>query len=188
MKLRRGFKKEAEAIAVELRTELGLASEAPLCPWALARHLEITIYTLQTVRQYEPEAAVYLLGKGTSYFSAVTLFSGRHGYSRFICHNESHSPKRQRANLSHELAHAILLHPPTLIFQCDPMTEEEAKWLGPALLVTAAAAKKIAREGTDLETAANHYAVSVELLRMRVNVTGASLIERRRSAKQRPVQ
>ena len=47
MKLRRGFKKESEEIAVELRNELGLAPEAALCPWALAHHLEIPVYTLE---------------------------------------------------------------------------------------------------------------------------------------------
>ena len=59
MKLRRGFKKESEEIAVELRRELGLAPEAALCRWELARHLEIAVYTLATVQQCEPEAAAY---------------------------------------------------------------------------------------------------------------------------------
>lgn len=180
MKLRRGFKKESEEIAVELRSELGLPPDAPLCPWKLAGHLEIPVHTLATAQEYDPESVAYLLGEGRNYFSAVTLFSGRSGYSRFICHNESHAPTRQRANLSHELAHAILLHPATRIFECDPMAEEEAKWLGPTLLVTAAATNRIVNDRLDHETAAKRYGVSVELLRMRINVTGANLIARRK--------
>lgn len=188
MKLRRGFKKESEEIAVELRSELGLAPDAPLCPWKLAEHLEIPVHTLKSAKHYDPEAVAYLTGVGSNYFSAVTLFSGRRGFSRFICHNESHAPSRQRANLSHELAHALLLHPATLIFECDPMTEEEAKWLGPTLLVPAAATKRIAEQGLNRIEAAKHYGVSDDLLRMRLNVTGAELIVRRKLARLKPNQ
>lgn len=186
MKLRRGFKKESEEIAVELRTELGLAADDPICPWRLASHLEIPVYTLESVRLHEPQAVRYLLERGNKHFSAVTLFGGRFGRSRFICHNESHAPSRQRANLSHELAHAVLLHPPTLLFKCDPAIEEEANWLGPALLVTASAARKIVNERIVHTVAADHFGVSVDVIRMRVNVTGAALIARRRSAQQKP--
>lgn len=182
MKLRHGFKTEADKIAVELRSELELTADAPLCPWTLAHHLEIPVYTLAAAQKHEPRAVSYLLSKGSKHFSAVTLFGGRHGQSRFICHNESHALPRQRSNLAHELAHAILLHPPTLIFECDPMTEEEAKWMGPTLLVTAAAAKKIAIDAIDFSTAAERYGVSVDLIRMRVNVTGGTVIAKRRLA------
>ncbi len=180
MKLRHGFKTEAEKIAVELREELELTADAPLCPWRLARHLEIPVYTLEEAKVREPASVRYLLTRGSKHFSAVTLFGGRFGHSRFICHNESHAPTRQRSNLAHELAHAILLYPPTLIFHCDPMTEEDAKWMGPTLLVTAAAARKIAIDGSDFSSAAERYGVSLDLIRMRVNVTGASVIAKRK--------
>ncbi|WP_417377272.1 ImmA/IrrE family metallo-endopeptidase [Gimesia maris] len=183
--MRRGFKKEAEQHAIELRRELELADVAPLCPWRLAKHLEIPIHTLTTITAFEPDAVEYLRGRGRKHFSAVTLFGGNHGLSRVICHNESHALTRQRSNLAHELAHAILLHPPTVIFKCDPESEAEAAWLGPALLVSSAAAIKIAMDGTDYSNAANAYGTSTDLMRMRLGVTGATTIAKRKRAKLR---
>ena len=180
--MRRGFKKEAEQLGVELRKQLGLASDSPLCPWRIAEHLEIPIHTLTTITGYEPAAVEYLLGRGRAHFSAVTLFGGKHGVRRTICHNDSHAPARQRSNLAHELAHAILLHPPTSIFECDPEAEAEAAWLGPALLVPSAAAIKIAMNGTQCADAAEAFGVSIDLMRMRLGVTGATLIAKRSQA------
>ena len=45
-KLRRGFKTEAEALAKEVRAELGLAKLDCLDPHQLARHLEIPVVGL----------------------------------------------------------------------------------------------------------------------------------------------
>src|SRR5579859_3730759 len=41
--MRRGFKKEANEIALEIRAELGLGPRAPLDPWKLAQHLLIPL-------------------------------------------------------------------------------------------------------------------------------------------------
>ncbi|QDV14136.1 hypothetical protein CA51_40300 [Rosistilla oblonga] len=182
-RFRRGFKTEAESHALELREELKLADHAPICPWKVAEHLEIPVHTLRSIRDVEPKAYAYLSGVGHEYFSAVTLFGGTHGCTRMICHNDSHAKTRQRANLAHELAHAILLHPPTEMFECDPDAEEEAKWLGPALLVPHPAAIKIAFTSAPIEVAAESYGVSKVLMRMRLNVTGANNIARRSRAK-----
>lgn len=185
MKLRRGFKAEAEQHASELRSELGLTGDAPLCPWRLAEYLEIPVKTLATISVLEPEAVKYLLGAGREHFSAVTLFRDSRGMGRIICHNDSHALTRQRSNLAHELAHAILLHPPTAMFDCDPIAEAEAAWLGPALLVPSDAARKIAVNGFDYDEAAKAFGVSVDLMRMRLNVTGATAIANRRRTRTR---
>ena len=83
------------------------------------------------------------------------------------------------AVLAHEIAHALLLHPPTPPldeFGCrnfDGDLEDEAKWLAGALLVTEAAAVTIAfRQLSDAE-AALLYSVSEPMMRYRLNVTGA---------------
>ena len=41
--MRKGFKTEANAIAREVRKELGLATASPLDVWQLAEHLEIPL-------------------------------------------------------------------------------------------------------------------------------------------------
>lgn len=96
-----------------------------------------------------------------------------------IVHNDSHAVTRQAANLAHELAHALLQHPPHPAFDgtgCrdwDPEIEEEANWLGPALLVPEPAAIWAARNGLSLHEAARLYGVSQDLMRFRLNVTAA---------------
>lgn len=173
MSLRRGFKTEADAHARELRAELHLLKHAPLCPWKLARHLAIPIIPLSALRPFAPEAVRTLLGPGRGFFSAVTVFGGRHGCVRLVCHNDGHAKTRQAADISHELSHAILGHPPTRPFEGDDVAEEEAKWLGPALLVSQEAAMHVAFHNLSVESAAGVYGVSEDLMRMRLNVTGA---------------
>ncbi len=74
MGLRRGFKSEADQIAREIRSELGLAPAACLDPWHLARHLEIPIVGLSEVADTAPNAAREFGIVDTAAFSAVTVF------------------------------------------------------------------------------------------------------------------
>lgn len=180
MALRRGFKTEANALAVSLRRELRLDGHAPLCPWQLAEHLNVPIGTLSDLRRFEPEGVRYLTAHGRELFSAVTIFVGRRGRKRFVFHNDAHSKPRQAANLAHELAHAILCHPPTPPFMPDPTAEEEAKWLGPTLLVPNEAALHIVETRMPARSAQSLYGVSSALLQMRINVSGAKIRLQRR--------
>jgi Zn-dependent peptidase ImmA (M78 family) len=51
-------------------------------------------------------------------FSAATLAVGQ---ERFIVHNDAHREKPQTVDISHELAHGLLLHLPVQIF--DPSSK-----------------------------------------------------------------
>src|SRR5256885_12426 len=108
--MRRGFKTEANSIAREVRTELGLGAKDPLDPWALAAHLCIDLLPLINLSNAVPEAVRRLAMRGPSTFSAVTVF---YGTKRLVVYNDSHSIRRQGSDIAHELAHALLLHPPT---------------------------------------------------------------------------
>ena len=123
----------------------------------------------------------HLLREGRDQFSAVTIFVGRHGRRRLIFHNDSHAKTRQRANIAHELAHAIRCHSASSMFNSDPEAEDEAAWLGPTLLVSAEAALHIAKQNIPRADAARMYGVSQDLLTMRLNVTGALIRAARRS-------
>jgi len=176
--LRRGFKTDANRLAREVRRELGLADHAPLCPRALAEHLAIPIMTLDEFRDAVPEAVACLQSQGNRFaLSAVTIFFG---YRRVIIHNNSHSPKRQASNLIHELSHGLLMHPPKPPFDAngsrhyDDELEEEANWLGPALLISAEAALHIAEQGHSVGVASDLYGATVDVVRMRLNVSGAT--------------
>jgi hypothetical protein len=177
MALRRGFKTEANELSRLMRRELNLFDYDPLCPWKLAKHLGFKVYALSDFRIENPKAAQYFLAPDTGLqFSAVTLpYPG----GSAIVHNDGHGIKRQASNLAHELAHALLLHSAHSISGPDgarvycPEIEEEANWLGPALLISEAAALHIIRRGYSLDAASDIYRTSVEVIRMRLNVCGA---------------
>lgn len=175
MSFRRGFKTEANQIATEIRTELGLSKIAPFDPWALAEHLAIDILPLSGMLNEAP-SVTHFLNEGRDTFSAMTVF---HGTARLIIHNDKHSKGRQNSNIAHELSHALLQHPPMPplselgLRNFDKNIEDEANWLAGALLIPEPAALNIVRQRIDLAMAASQYGVSSQMVSYRLNVTGA---------------
>ena len=187
MNYSRGFKTIANAHARDMRKELGIEPHGALCPWALAEHLGYTVFKLSEFRIITPEAVAYFAsGTGQEEFSAVTLPNDG---SFWIVYNDSHSPGRQAANLAHEAAHGLLCHPcAPLTDACgvriyDKLQENEANWLGPALLISEEAALHIVSQRLLDTVACQIYGVSLKLLQMRLRVTGAHIrVARRRAA------
>jgi hypothetical protein len=176
MAFRRGFKSEGNDIVVEVRHELGLSLYDRLDPYKLAALLEIPVVGLSSLREEAP-AVEHLLRGEPEVFSAVTVFAG---HERTIVHNDAHAPVRQVSNLSHELSHALLLHPPTPALDNNGCrhwnqdTEDEANWLSGALLIPEAAAMLIAKgRWRDRPDAARHFGVSQQMISYRLNATGA---------------
>lgn len=176
MTLRRGFKSEANQFAREFRLELNIAPHGPLCPWRLARHLEVPVYKLSDFAKVDARAT-YFLKQGLWEFSGATLVIGTR---RLIVLNDGHSKKRQASDLSHELSHCILHHGTQRkgnsggLRHYDAAQEEEANWLGPALLISEEAALWIVRNGLSKSEASEEYEVTEEIIQMRVNLTGAA--------------
>ncbi len=174
--MRRGFKKEANLIGMEIREELGIDALSPLCPWNLADHLCIPVLKLSSLKSDAPFSYHHFFFKEKRAFSAVTVFNGT---ERMIVHNDAHSKGRQASDLAHELAHAILMHPavPQLNHlgcrDWDKDLEDEADWLGGVLLVSEQATLQIVREGLSLTDAATAYHVTKDMIQFRVNMTGA---------------
>lgn len=173
--LRWGFKSEANRIARDMREELGLHVADPLSPWALARRLDVPVLPLSLMTEV-PDAVLHFSVVDRNAFSALTVFSGPR---RAIVHNDAHSRPRQASDLAHELAHALLQHPPHAPLDArgcrvwDDVLEAEADWLAGALLVSDEAALSVARRGLTLAPAADAYGVSVDMMRFRLNVTAA---------------
>lgn len=95
-----------------------------------------------------------------------------------IIHNDGMPTTRQRSNVAHELGHIFLEHdhPPINVdgdFTRDAVDEAEANWFGFALLVPAQAATHLAHIGFTVAQAAELFGVSEDLMRMRLDVTGA---------------
>jgi Zn-dependent peptidase ImmA (M78 family) len=173
---KRGFKTWANKIAGDVRAELALGPFERLDPRTLAEFLLIPVYDLSDL-QAEAPAVAHLLTIETSVFSAVTVFEGSR---RAIVHNDGHAPVRQNSNLSHELSHGLLAHPPTpamddtgcRIWNQD--VEDEAGWLAGCLLVSEPAALAIAKGRWSWAEAALRFGVSQQMVQFRLNATGAN--------------
>lgn len=183
MSFRRGFKTEANRIAVRIRERMGLAPIAPIDPLAVCEWFDIRIIRLSELDKNHP-----FLRRARSAFSAVTVPCGPQAA---IVHNDSHHPYRQRSNICHELAHCFLGHKST-----PPLTESgersrdggieaEANYLGGALLVTNEAALHILKQGL-IRQAQQLYGVSGAMLNYRLRVSGAQMIYQR-SLRYQPV-
>jgi hypothetical protein len=178
----RGFKAEAERLAKSTRQELGLGVYDRLDPYCLADHLLVPVLSLQDLVRLSAAgdgllAAVQVLeGAEMSALSAVTVFCGSR---RAIVHNAAHSPGRQANSITHELSHGLLLHPPAPALDrrgCrnwNADCEDEANFLAGALLIPDKAAWWIAKRQLSFEDAAAEYGCSTEMVRWRVNITGA---------------
>lgn len=170
-----GFKKSAAELANSMRAELGLGPLDRLDPRALAEYLAIPVYELSSIAAHDPHAQ-HLLTTEPEAFSAVTVFAGRR---RAITHNDAHAPTRQNSNISHEIAHGLLLHPPTPALgdtgcrTWNQDIEDEAAWLAGCLLMTEQASFAVARGTWSIPEAARRLGVSEAMIRFRLNGTGA---------------
>lgn len=177
MGFKRGFKAEANRIAVRVRQKLGLLAHEPVDPAELCAFYDVELLRLSEVAPHSP-----FLGIHQDSFSAVTV---PRGGSTAIVHNDRHHPHRQRSNICHELAHCFLGHeyaPPLLengARSHDSEQEAEANFLSGALLITNEAAKVIVTQGL-YHQAQSLYGVSKAMLDYRLRVSGAHTIHRRR--------
>lgn len=177
-KFRRGFKAEAERIALELRAEIGLSPRARLDPLALAAHLLVPVISLSDLAKAVPAAVAHLTrGAGRSHFSAATVYVSK--YKRIIITNPGHSDARRGNSLCHELSHIILEHDSEAPISSmgerawNGVHEREAEWLGACLLIPGEAAVHAAKQGHDDATIAESFGVSEALATWRMRMTAA---------------
>ena len=174
--LRRGFKAEAERLAVAVRKELGLGPTHPVSCGDICEELGIpTITVSMLVAAGAAPQSVRCISSPEAKFSAMTVASGT---KRLIVYNPQHPLGRRANSLAHEISHILLEHPlaPALgVGGCrrwDPVLEAEADWQAGALLVPRDAAFDWMRAGGSLEEGSLYFGVSLPLFRWRVNQTG----------------
>lgn len=188
MKLRRGFRKEAEEYALEFRAELNIAPDGPLCPFALADHLAVPILKLSELAGLE---ARFVKGASEVGFSATTIFDGTF---KTIIHNDTQHLYRQNSNLMHEIAHILLGHPPRPPLTSDGCRnfdsghEKEASELGFTLLIPRGVALRVVEMRMPLDLACIEYGVSSSLLGYRIRITNAQGWARNRRAYSRAAE
>lgn len=179
-KLRRGFKAEAEKYAEEFREELGIRASHPLDMFLLAGHLAIPTLALSQL-QGEVSDLNYrcLTNEAKKQFFAVTLFIGNR---RHIVFNDHVAATRQQSDIAHELSHAILGHPASELTNSsggrhyNKTLEVEAACLSGVLLVPRAAAIAVVASNKHPLVAANEFNISLQMMTMRLNQSGAKRI------------
>lgn len=183
MSLRRGFKANANRISLRLRRSLGLSFQAPIDITIVARRMQVILVPLSSFAGEYPREVEQLAQIDRGAFSAATLQVGR--TKRIIVYNDCHSARRRSSSIAHEIAHMLLGHQFTLPIDpsgsrnLDRDLEDEANWLGSAILISDEAAVFIVRSAMDTETACKQYGVSEAMLQMRINASGARIRVRR---------
>lgn len=184
MAFARGFKTWATKLADETRADLGIGKFDRLDPRILAEFLAIPIFDLSSFRERVPSVA-HLLDVEVDVFSALTVFDWP---KRSIVHNDKHPRNRQNSNLAHELSHGLLNHPPTPAMDDNGCRiwnqdlEDEAHHLAGCLLIGNSAAIAIAKGTWTISGASHHFGVSEQMVKYRVNTTGARKIVSRSKA------
>ncbi len=181
--LKRGFKANANRIALKVRADLGLLPHAPIDLARLAKSLNIEIVPLSAFAASHPKSAKQLMHHDRKALSGclIPLPSGQ----RILLHNDAHPTSRQNSNIAHELAHALLEHDATAPIDewgCRNLNteiEEEANWLGGVLLITDEAALHIVRSSMAQKAAQKEYGVSSVMLKLRLNMSGALIRAKR---------
>lgn len=192
--MKRGFKSECESLAAAVRSEIGLDTRAPLDTRLLAESLDIPLHPMSSLQGDGVAAAIrHVTMANQAVLSAMTIFPEWPRHHRIVIFNDGNSAARQNSDIAHELSHGLLLHEPrtAIVGGCRDYAkeeEEEAAWLSGCLLVPRDAALIVAKSGTALDIMALEYGVSTDMMRYRVNSTGArrqaeaSRARRRRSA------
>lgn len=185
--LERGFKAWCERLAEQLRSKLGVTKIDPLCAWKLAEHLKVKVWLVSDIPELSNDTLLRLTSSQESSWSAATLF---HNDVTLVILNSSHSKARQSNDLMHELSHLLCGHKPAriditedglMILQSyDAKQEQEADTLATVLLLPRVSLLHIKSLGITNKQAANQYAVSENLLSMRMNTSGVNKQMKRR--------
>ncbi len=165
-----------EAIATENFYQLGFKVYQPLSSIVLAKHLQATIFTAETVPNAEPEQIKILCDSDN--WSAGIIRKN----PLWIVHNSRHAPTRQESNLMHEFAHIILKHnmvgfdPKTGLPQRRQQDEDEAVYLGGCLQIPRRGLLWAVQKKMTIPQIALHFNASEEMVKFRINVSGIYLV------------
>lgn len=175
--MRRGFKAEAERLAIRMRTEIGIATDARVDLIKLAKHLGVEVRTADELVPRSDLERLETLQSGSFSAATIRLPNGR---VVAIVNPVGSTKARQDSSLAHELAHIALNHEPRTVeqlggltfFECDKEQEDEANWLAGCLLLPRPLLLSAARKGYKAEQVADIHSVSVEMARFRLNASG----------------
>jgi Zn-dependent peptidase ImmA (M78 family) len=183
--MQRGFKAYAGRTADALRREMDLSPLDRFEPFRACGHLGIAVYPFSALEE-NGVSLRHSIVRADGPVSAFSIILPPQ--QRVFFYNDTRARTRVVSDVSHEIAHALLFHPPHSLsdLRCSDMpaeAEDEAAHLAGILLVSDEAALRVACDNLDLEIAANMYGVSRDMMTYRINVSGA----RRRADRRRRV-
>ena len=180
MPFARGFKTRCENIAQSVRVDLGKKETDPLPANELAAYLGVAIITPQDIPGMSGDSLEVLSDERLGW-SALTVSDAK---STVVIYNPQNSPGRHSSDVTHELAHILLRHSPSVFMfapdgtwalrSYDKQQEDEAGWLSGCLLLPRKALLSIVRAGLPPKVAADEYGVSQRLLKFRTDMTAVA--------------
>lgn len=176
-----------QRLAASVREELGLADVAPFDVHLWSREYGVPFLAIDQLT-ISDAARDRFTREAPELWSAALV---RNGTGHVVVFNSAHAPARVRSNLAHEVAHLVAEHelspswvdPQGRCSGASRAQEAEAAELAGALLVPAERARVLAMRGVDPALVATQYAVSLDMARWRLDVSGGAVIARRRRAK-----
>jgi len=177
IKLKRGFKANAERMAIQYRKDLEIHPCGPLCAFKLADFLKVPVYQ---ATQFLTQPEYITLLSNNCEWSALTMTNV--AGVKIILHNPYSSEARQQSDLMHELAHIICNHEHDDILHHEPIPlglrsyniehEEEAKCLGSTLQLATPGLLWASKRNMTYGEIAEHFNASIDMVKYRMNTTG----------------
>lgn len=177
--MRRGFKTQAENLALEHRTTFRVAPRDRIDPRAFLQSIGLVVWSPADIPGIEPAHLRQLTVTDPDSWSGVTV---REGNLTAIIVNSAHPATRQANTLMHEWAHIELRHRPSradrsvggflLLSDYPAEIEEEADWLAGCILVPRQGLLFHCGRGLSPDQVAAHYGVSPQLANWRIRMTG----------------
>jgi hypothetical protein len=176
--------KSWEPRALELRRLAGLRPNELLDPWSLAPKVGLLVVAADEgpLQVLDDEQRLHLLGVGGRKWSGAVLPIELPDGMRISILNPTHSRGRHKSTLMEEIAHAYLKHEPTkLVFNSDAVRardfnkslETEAFGVGAAALLPWNTFFHCLDDGKTRAQIAEEYEVTENLVRYRIQITGA---------------
>ena len=175
--------KRWEPHGLALRRLLSLTPRQFLDPFALAGKVDLKLVDVcELCEQLGPEITELVLAKDKNGWSGGVFARPLPDGKRVCILNSTHGPRRTKITLMEEIAHIHLKHTPTGLMRSadglrmrdyDKTQEEDAYGVGAAALIPWVSFFQAINGGATVNELAETYELSEQLIRYRIQITGA---------------
>lgn len=187
MPLRRGFKAEAERLAKDIWSAMGLSPNDRMDAVKLAKHVGCMVRPADALVDIAKLKELYQIQDDAFFACTFALPNNRYA----IVFNPLMSVRRRNSDVAHEVAHIVLGHRLSRLERLgnvaflsgDKQQEDEAAWLSGCLLLPRFVLVHDLRKRRKADGIAKNRMLSMDMVNYRVRVTGVArqlAAERRR--------